>query len=91
MAKLKGGDECGGKVKKARKPRSKKPKPDMEGMQVVEVQKSSPGIKELIKPKIPKARAPSKRNEIVKKVMMDKKMSMIEASKYVKENDLYKK
>jgi len=34
-------------------------------------------------------RKPSKRNEVVKKVMRDKGMSMIEASKYVKANGLY--
>lgn len=34
-------------------------------------------------------RKPSKRNEIVKKVMREKGMSMIEASKYVKANNLY--
>ena len=34
-------------------------------------------------------RKPSKRNEIVKKVMREKGMSMIEASKYVKQNGLY--
>jgi len=33
----------------------------------------------------------NKRAEVVKKVMADKKMSMIEASKYVKENNLYTK
>lgn len=35
-------------------------------------------------------RAPSKRNEIVKKVMREKGLSMIEASSYVKEHNLYK-
>jgi len=40
--------------------------------------------------KAPRAkRVPSKRNEIVKRVMAEKGMSMIEASKYVKENGLY--
>jgi hypothetical protein len=31
-----------------------------------------------------------KRAEIVKKIMKEKNMKMIEASKYVKENNLYK-
>jgi hypothetical protein len=35
-------------------------------------------------------RAPSKRNEIVKKVMREKGLSMIKASSYVKEHNLYK-
>ena len=33
----------------------------------------------------------SKRNEIVKKIMKEKGMKMIEARKYVKEHGLYKK
>lgn len=36
-----------------------------------------------------KTRSPSKRNEIVKQVMAEKGLSMIQASKYVKENGLY--
>ena len=81
----------GGKVKRVRKSMPKA-ESGIEGMEVVEIQKkgSAMDIKGLIKESAkPKMRAPSKRNQIVKKVMADKKMSMIEASKYVKEHKLY--
>ena len=37
-----------------------------------------------------KTRKPNERNDIVKKIMKEKGLKMIEASKYVKENNLYK-
>lgn len=52
-------------------------------------------VKALISSPVAKAprakRAPSKRNDIVKKVMAEQGLSMIQASKYVKENGLYRK
>jgi hypothetical protein len=50
-------------------------------------------VKALISSPVAKAprakRAPSRRNDIVKKVMAEQGLSMIQASKYVKENGLY--
>lgn len=57
---------------------------------------SAPNPGNLQAPPVPKLmaggrakRSPSKRNEIVKKVMREKGMKMIEASKYVKTHNLY--
>jgi hypothetical protein len=48
------------------------------------------GIKKGRKPRPSKATgARQKRNEIVKRIMKEKGMKMIEASKYVKEHKLY--
>jgi hypothetical protein len=50
-------------------------------------------VKSLISSSVAKAprakRSPTKRNEIVKRVMAEQGLSMIQASKYVKENGLY--
>jgi hypothetical protein len=69
-------------VKSLIAPRSPKKKSAMEAVKALI---SSPSMA-----KAPRAkRVPSKRNEIVKQVMAEKGMSMIQASKYVKENGLY--
>jgi hypothetical protein len=70
----------------------------MKSASAVETVKSTP---KMVQSKVvPKAQMPgssmsgfgkpkSKRAEIVKKIMKEKNMSMIEASKYVKQNNLY--
>jgi hypothetical protein len=75
---------------------------DMEGAGFSQTQRASmelasaPNPGNLEAPPVPaivggrSKRAPSKRNEIVKKVMREKGLSMIKASSYVKEHNLYK-
>jgi hypothetical protein len=83
------------KEKKPRAPRAKKLPEGIES--VVEVpskkRRAMDAVKALISSPVAKAprakRAPSRRNDIVKKVMAEQGLSMIQASKYVKENGLY--
>jgi hypothetical protein len=86
--------------KTARKAYEKDSDSDMEGAGFSQDQRASmelstaPNPGNLEAPPVPAIvggrRAPSKRNEIVKKVMREKGLSMIKASSYVKEHNLYK-
>ena len=86
-----GGLSAGGKAKKPRKTRTKKTGGDLK-----DVLDTAASVAKTVAPFAPlllglgHEDGHKKRSEIVKEVMNEKKLSLIEASKYVKEHGLYK-
>ena len=80
-------------IKEKDKAKAKK----VEDKPVEEDMKTEPAItggakkRKVKKPKEAGEKKPNERNELVKKIMLEQKLSLPLASKYIKDNNLYKK